>query len=347
MKDISVTDVLIVHTWGLGDMILLTPVLSIVHNQYPEVRFSFLIFQKASALPIINAPYTQDVYYSGWKLRTLFQTVVLLQKQKFQIAMFSSGVSPIKAGLFLQFVRAKIKIGEYCKVRFPFLHKYSFYNYKKSRVENNYSFFRQVFNLPSYKEVLANKDAYQFSTKYYLSETSHKFWDKYLTYNSLQDKEIICIHPGCMAKNKYRRWPKEYFIQLINLIKESYNYSIVVIGGPDEKDEAEYISHKTNSLLLMDEPLDNVASIISHCSLFINTDSGLGHVASCFDIKTLTIFGPGDEKQTAPFSVNSHIIRLNLPCAPCIRNKKRNCNIECLISLEPNQVFNEINRIIN
>jgi len=340
-------EILIIHTWGLGDLILLTPVLNLVNKLHPEVRFTFLIFQRIAAKPIFHAPYEHEILYSGWKPSELYQTVLTLRKKKFYAAFFTSGVTVWKAGLLLSVLRAQQKVGEYSKLRFPLLNTYFLFHQEITRTESNYNLFKAVLELPKWKEAMSEQDKWQFRTTFYLTDTNKSFANNFLAVHSLQGKLLIGIHPGCMTKNKYKRWDKSYFITLISLLKSKYACEIIIIGGPDELEEAEFISKATASLLLSNEALDNVAAVIARLNYFINPDSGLGHVASCFNIKTLTIFGPGDERQTAPFSSNSHIIRKNLPCAPCIRKKNRICKVECLNQLTPDMVFDRFVELTN
>jgi len=91
-----------------------------------------------------------------------------------------------------------------------------------------------------------------------------------------------------------------------------------------------------------------VAAVISRLHFFINTDSGLGHIASCFGIKGLTIFGPANELQTAPFSKKSFIIRYPISCAPCReKTKKPKCTLDCLIKLTPEMVFKRVQELLD
>ena len=78
---------------------------------------------------------------------------------------------------------------------------------------------------------------------------------------------------------------------------------MIIVSGPDEQDVAEYLYRVCNVPLLCEKNLANVAAVLSLADYFINTDSGIGHLASCFNVRMLTIFGPGDEKQTALLAV--------------------------------------------
>jgi ADP-heptose:LPS heptosyltransferase len=216
---------------------------------------------------------------------------------------------------------------------------------EKTRTENNYRLLKKLLALPTWKDMLSNKAAWDFHPQFYLKQSNLDFANDYYRRNQLESKLVFGIHPGCMAKNKYRRWNREYFVKLMQLLQDKYQCDFIVIAGPDELEEAEYISKITSSLLVSNEKLDNVAAVVAKCNFFINTDSGLGHVASCFNIKTLTIFGPGDERQTAPFSENSYIIKTQIHCSPCVRKKSRNCKTECLINLTPQMVFDKVKEI--
>ncbi len=316
-------------------MILLTPALEASCKNHPEARFDFLVFQPAAADPVRLAFYTGQIRFCSWHPVRLVRALLILRRKKYDAALFSSGVTVWKAGLFLLFLRAENKIGEYREKRFPFLNSYSRLKDGVSRAESNYGLLQLAVSLPERASLASGLEPH-----YDLSKDSLAWTEKYFQDNSLKGKTVMGIHPGCLTRNKYRRWPGEYFISLIRMLREKISCEILVIGGPEEQAEASFISHQTGALLLSNQALNRVAAAISKLDYFINTDSGLGHVAACFDIKTLTIFGPGDERETKPFSDRNHVIRLELVCAPCVSHKRRNCRGECLTQLSPEAVLN-------
>ncbi|MCB5278312.1 MAG: glycosyltransferase family 9 protein [Candidatus Cloacimonetes bacterium] len=338
-------DILIVHTWGIGDLIMLTPVLNVVHKLHPRVKIHFLFFPKAAAIPVINAQYVGKIRYSSWKAGELLKSIKELRKGQYHAAMFSSGVTPWKAWLFLLLLKTKKRIGEYKRFKYPFLDVQVRFDATKSRTENNYRLIRSVLEIPSWLNALAHREELNLYTQFNLQAGNRRWASEYLARMGFGSKKLVGIHPGCMAKNSYRRWDKDNFVALIGMIKAKFNYEILVIAGPDELDVGEYISDKSASKLLSKTPLTNVAAVIAQCDFFINTDSGLGHIASCFRVKSLTIFGPGDEAQTAPFSPESRVVRNHISCAPCVGRKRIACEVECLKELKPETVFMEFCRL--
>ena len=348
MKEVSAKRVLIIHTWGIGDLILLTPVLRIVKTLYPYLELEILFFPESAAIPVTNAPFISKIHYISWKPNLLIPSILNLRKQQYKTILFSSGVRPWKTWLFMLLLKGEQKIGEYKNIRYPGLSKYVKFHPAYSRTRSNYLLFESFLNLPSWDDALLQQKELNFFTYFHLTEENHRWAEKFMMENELAGKRVIGIHPGCLAKNKHRRWSKEYFIALINKLQEYYSYPILIIAGPDEIDVGKAIQIKTNTIILSNAALANVAAVISSLYFFINTDSGLGHIASCFGINSLTIFGPANEAQTAPSSVNSHIIRYPVSCAPCIDKKKKpECTLDCLVKLTPEMVFTRIQELLD
>ena len=340
-------DILIVHTWGIGDLILLTPALRAAHKLHPQIRFSLLVFPPQAAVPVLGADFVHQVSYASWEPLRLAQTILSLRRRKLDAVMFSTGVSPWKAWLFMLLLKAKHKVGEYNKFKYPGLTEYLHYSEQHSRTRNNYELLSRVLPLPAWPEALRRAGELDLATHFELGPQNRDWAKDYIRENALAGKALLAIHPGCMARNRFRRWPREYFAELIRLARRDFDCHVVVIAGPDEEDVGEYLAGVEGVHLLQRTSLANVAAFIARCQAFVNTDSGLGHIASCFQIPSLTIFGPGNEAQTAPFSPNSQVVRLPINCAPCVRNKKRNCRTECLTGLSPQQVYSDLKPILD
>ncbi|MDY0152433.1 MAG: hypothetical protein RBS43_09195, partial [Candidatus Cloacimonas sp.] len=76
-------EVLIIHTWGIGDLILLTPVLRTVHTLYPQLKLSFLFFPHSAAIPIRGAAYVHSIQFTAWKPAILLKTILSLRHKRY------------------------------------------------------------------------------------------------------------------------------------------------------------------------------------------------------------------------------------------------------------------------
>ncbi|MDD4309729.1 MAG: hypothetical protein PHO32_05070, partial [Candidatus Cloacimonetes bacterium] len=154
----TLKEILIIHTWGIGDLILLTPVLRAISHLHPWIKISMLFFPKAAALPILESPYVHEVLFTKWNLSTLLSTLIKLRRKKYHAVMFSSGVTHWKAWLFMLLLRAESRIGEYSIARLPGLTAYIRFNPSVSRTQANYSLFKALLELPAWKESLELKE---------------------------------------------------------------------------------------------------------------------------------------------------------------------------------------------
>ena len=316
--------ILIIHTYGLGDMIMFTPALQYLMNKYPNAKIDFLIFQKMAAEPIRNCKYIHNIYYSDNSAINISRTIIKLRGNRYDISIVTSGGKPLKASLFSFLAGAKERIGEYAKYPILFYTKNIKYQEKLHRVENN---------ILLVEDNLNNISAPLFCSDNSLNPKKYK-----------NETILIGIHPGSNAKFKTKRWQKEYFVKLINLINNKYDCKILLFAGPDELEESKYIASNSNVELVVNKSLQEVASLISDCNIFINTDSGLGHIASCYDIEIFTIFGPAKDYKIQPYSSKANAIKLNLECQPCYGTERiKSCKeFKCLSNLTPIQVFTEI-----
>lgn len=336
---------LIVHTWGIGDMILLTPVLELIHHLFPEVSFDFAVFQGSSMLPIKNAPYTSVVHQCSYKPSQLLPMIARLRREKYDYCITTSGISAIKAGLFSWLIRARCRIGDYQGKPSPFYTIQIPFVASMLRTWANYNVFKLIFPLPEV-DAFQNDPMYSslFRTRYYSKEyTSAEARNFFSQYFDEQDF-VVAIHPGCTAKNKYRRWDLEYFVELVGLLNKDFpKWKYYIIAGPDELEEGRALSQRLSVPILSGVSLDVVYETLKLSTMIINTDSGIGHIASCHHLPSFVIFGPGDERQTAPFNPQAVTIRSDTPCAPCVQSRnKKACSTECLRNLKPSLVADVI-----
>jgi len=154
-----------------------------------------------------------------------------------------------------------------------------------------------------------------------MSDADHAFAARFLELHGLATFPRIGIHPGCLARASYKRWPAEKHIELAHVLHKTLNGCFVVFKGPDDADIVERLAAGIRDLpnaVLEGATLNQVAATIKQCHLLINTDSALGHIAAAVGTPTVTIFGPGDPVRVRPWGESVRIVRLDEPCSPCI-----------------------------
>ena len=155
--------------------------------------------------------------------------------------------------------------------------------------------------------------------------------------------EWISIFPGGSIDEK--KWGTDRFRQVAGKMLGS-GFGVVVVGGRNDFNVGKSIVEGLKGALNLCGSLDlsETAALLSRASLLITGDSGIMHVASAVGTKTLSLFGPGNEKKWAPMGANHMVIKKGLHCSPCSRfGHTPLCRRgkECMEMIGVEEVFNE------
>ncbi len=120
----------------------------------------------------------------------------------------------------------------------------------------------------------------------------------------------IAIAPG--AGNKIKEWPPEKFNQLSQFLIKKYNARIILIGGPKDKVLSEIVKLNLIKNNILDTtgllPIEDLKALISKMDLFISADTGPIYIAEAFEIPTIDIVGPVDEREQPPRGEKNRIV---------------------------------------
>ena len=156
-------------------------------------------------------------------------------------------------------------------------------------------------------------------------------------------------HVGNINHRGYRSWPEKKWKDLIQKILNQTTLNILLVGSKNEKkyfnifyplDKRVYdISGMTN--------IPELISIMKKSKCVVATDSGSAHIAGATAKNIISIHGPTNAYQSAPYKTSNNVVKvasLNLDCSPCydtrvIKECKKNI---CMQSLESDMVYQMI-----
>ena len=352
--------VLIYHSYGMGDMVMFTPVLELLNKYNSNIIVDFIITnnEKASIKPIENYKNLGQIYFI--KLTKLRIDYILkgikIRKNKYDLLIMTNGSTRLPAEIFSLLVRPKIIAGEIREERksiLRYLKNYKLFNRyqkcimenfseKRHRVEANLSLIEKILdiNLKSKKYI---------NTKYYLNKRNLEYAENFYFINKLEKYQVLGIHPGCNKLSSEKRWPKERYLEILNKLKKKIK--IIIFIGPDEIEIGEYLQNNIQSeniFFCKDKDLSNIAAVISKCSYFFNNDSGLGHIAGSFSLKiVVTIIGPALATMTKVWGKNCHVIQITGKNIEYYRKKNENGILRCLDDIKVEDVYIKLEKILN
>jgi heptosyltransferase I len=148
----------------------------------------------------------------------------------------------------------------------------------------------------------------------------------------------IVIQPGARWPNK--RWPAEYYAELVRQLAVKYPaMRFAVLGGDDERSLGEIIAGVAGPRCLDltgKLSLPEMVEWLRLCELMVTNDTGPMHVAAALGKPVVALFGPTSPYRTGPYRQLEHVLQLRLPCVPCLKSRCTYAQpLECLRALPP------------
>lgn len=168
----------------------------------------------------------------------------------------------------------------------------------------------------------------------------------------LEEENYAIINANCTPLIPLRRWPPEYFVELIQkLHRENSETKLVLVGAPNEKEYIELLTQEIQCNQLVNlagkTTLRELCVLLDNGKYFITNDSGPAHLASLTRAKVIALFGPETPKLYAPLGKRTKTIYLQLGCSPCVtiyNGKLTLCkDNQCLKRITPDMVLQSIN----
>ena len=158
----------------------------------------------------------------------------------------------------------------------------------------------------------------------------------------------ITLQPGARWDNK--RWPVEKFAELVSLLAGRFpDTRFAILGSKEEKLLGEIISSAEPSRCLDLCGATSLPEMIEWIRLgdfMITNDTGPMHAAAALGKPAIALFGPTEPRRTGPYAQLENVLRLELPCSPCLKSK---CHFEklneCLVAISPAMVLERVKKI--
>lgn len=114
------------------------------------------------------------------------------------------------------------------------------------------------------------------------------------------------IHP--LAATPEKTWPAASFREVAAFLVKSMHVEPIFVGGPDE-DLSTFAPWRTVS----GASLRDVAQLLRDASLFLGNDSGPAHMAAAFGLPLAVMFGPSDPEVWSPWRTVGKVLRATGP----------------------------------
>lgn len=297
--------ILIIQTAFIGDVILATPIIEKLHQQFPDAKLDFLLRKGNEAL-LKSHPFLNEVFF--WnkkqnKTKNLFSTLQKIRQKNYDIVINCQRF--LSTGILTAFSNGKEKIGFDKNPLSVFFTKKI-----KHQIANGKQFTHEVQR--NHELIKHLTDHHPALPKLYPSEANFR--------NVKKEKPYVCIAPTSVWFTK--QLPAEKWLELIEKLPTQQD--IFLLGAPSDIDACENIKTKSNHTNIHNLAgklnLLESAALMRDAKMNYVNDSAPLHLASAMNAPVTGIFC-----STVPsfgFTPLSSVRRVletkeKLDCRPC------------------------------
>lgn len=347
-------NILIINTFGIGDVLFSTPLVANLRRAYPQAHIVYMANRRTAGFLCHNPKidevivYERDEFVAVYKRNPLAfvgQWVHLgarIRQTRFDAVFDLSQNSTF--GFVCKMAGIPKRIGyDYRRRGRSLTHKIPLVGYEGRHVAEYYL---DLLTLVGIKPVVLPMEMPIPSQ----DEQWAKDWVKQQGIDP--QKPLVGVVPGggqswgTNAKNK--RWPSAKYADLVHKVVAEKGAAVILMGDAQEAALGQEIAAKTQSSVysaIGKTSLTQMAALFKLCRLVVANDGGPLHVAVAVGAKTASLFGPVDDTVYGPWPREGHtVIKKGLACQPCYRRfRQAYCtHISCLQDLSVEDVYRKV-----
>lgn len=337
--------ILVIRFSSLGDIIITTPLLKILKENFPSAEIDYCTREDYRELLNTN-PHIRKIIAVGSdfdfaRLKQLKNTISLGRYD-----LIIDAHNNFRTFYLRQFLRFKSK--------FLVFKKYSFRKFLLVKFKINL-----MKKLPSITEryikiiepITNAKQTIPLPEIFTNESTKEKIDSIFKELGINTTNKIIAIAPS--SKHFTKTYPAELYTELIN--KFDNDTTVLLIGKGNDIMQIGRIMEKSSgniyNLCSMLNPIE-LAELLKRCSLFISGDTGPMHIAEAVNAPLIMLAGSSvKEFGFYPQSEKAVVIENNnLKCRPCSHIGLSYCplgHFKCMVDLKPDTILSEVRNLLH
>lgn len=353
-------------------MLVLTPALEAIKNNFPEEHVTVAVTQRSNygflksnqliniatgegtSEALINNPNVDEIIIINREyLRSLrglkrfqaeYQIIKFFRKNKYDCVI---NAFPDDRFIILSFLAGvKIRVGQK-------RHGFSWLLTDKIEAFPNES--NQLNYVLKLIEVL-NIESVTQKTFFSIPEKNKQWVNNELCKLGISEgKNIITIHPG--ASKPDRIWPVKYFAELIIMISSLKDYEAVICSSSYDEIVVQLILNHLDfkvKVITITDSISNLAALFKRSQLVITNDSGPRHLSAAINVRSVSVFKRHNDKQWKIYPDElARTLEKDSACDLCPKDKclifipeGEGYGAKCMWDITPSMVFEEIKKMI-
>ncbi|MBF0452094.1 MAG: lipopolysaccharide heptosyltransferase II [Candidatus Magnetomorum sp.] len=342
-------NILVVKTSAIGDVTHTLPALNALRDYYPHAHISWLV--EEAAKDVVQGHHALDLLLisrrkhwikeiqSGDRFKAIQEIIQFIQKlrmKKYDLIIDFQNL--LKSSMFIALARAQKKAG-YGVGMAHSEYSYIVLNHRVPAVSMDYHAVYRELMLLEKLGIPVQRIAFDLPV---FDADRTVITDILYQEGVLNQTPIVAINP--MAKWDTKLWDNSKFSIVADQCV-SWGFQVIFTGSPDDnsgvKDIQSQMKHPSINLCGK-TTLKSLAALYQRSKLLITTDTGPMHIAAALGQPVVAIFGSTAPWRTGPFGNSHEVVRIDLPCSPCL---KKNCSThDCMKKISVDRVLASVQK---
>jgi len=337
--------ILLVKLHGIGNIVLLLPVVRQLRMRFPEAELDFLSFRSNAAI-LDGVEEISRRYYldrgSPWTLvRSILRAFPRVRRRVYDLAVDFDQFAHLSAIATL-LTGAPERIG----FRNPTLHRHWAYTtpvvyLDLNHVSKTFGRLAEVAGAPSVPGI---------SRRIAIDSEDRREVSVFLRSAGIREvDDVVVLHPGSSENLTLRRWPPERFAELGDRIAGRLGCRVVISGGAAEVHLADSVTGLMKQRAVNAAgrlTLRGFAALCESARFVVSNDTAAVHIASAMGTPVVGLYGPNTPFLYGPLGEDDLVFYKELPCSPCLCNltsKMSDCReARCMDEIGVGEVFEAI-----
>lgn len=349
----KINRILVIKLQHLGDVLLTTPIYSVIKHHYPHIKIDVLVYKETLPVlqdnPHINQNYIIDRAWKkqgkSFQIDHEYQLIKQLTSNDYDLIV---NLTDRWRGAWL----TRILKPEF-SVSLPYTHRRgtfwssSFSHIYRASLINRHTV---ELNLDALRRLGIQPQSEQKKLTLIISKLSESKISQLIRPHQIENKKLVVIHPT--SRWMFKAWNADSFAQLVEKLSPD-KFCVALISGPanDEIDYVRAILKKTDRQIFNfagQLSLNESAALIKKADCFIGLDSVAMHMAAAVNTPSVVLFGPTRDIVWHPWMAPHKILAESFTCRPCgLKGCGDGLLSECIQGIQPETVVQAIKSLID
>jgi ADP-heptose:LPS heptosyltransferase len=331
----------ILATDGIGDVICASGIVTDIRRAWPAAQICMIMRLRESASLFGGPSHIDDVIVydpaRGNSPRRVLKLIREIRRRRFDMFVVVTDIDPHKAPCLTFVSGAPIRVGEAAS---PLARLYTG-AVPRDSLEHKVNSNRRIVSLLGIEACSPPRVA--------INAADAEALDRILADADVRPGDrLLAVHPGSGIAESHKRWGIDQYEAMLRAVARS-DVRPVLVGAGGDVALCEILSTRLGDAVLSfagQLSLSRSAALLARCDAVVGADSGVMHLAAAVGTPTICIFGPTDERRTAPFAA-TRILTANVACRPCYPRLPHGCgNPICMSGISVAAVVGEVHRLL-